>query len=266
MQATEQKKIPLKKAIIIIIVVSIALNLILGSITFGILRVTRPRVDTTDWVAITHRMANNTVRIEVRGLAGGTRDGSGVIVEIERDPYGGDDAYYAIIITCYHVVSGQGRIYVALNNEEFRMASVIGRDVGTDVAILRTMFRVEPNFALTLSGDSDRRLEWGRDSELRVGQPVVSLGNALGGGTISHQGTIGQIGVTQAINFGNVTRELEVIRVTSNIQRGMSGGPTIDANGRLVGINVGHLIATDEYIGFLISAGTAREVFERAMG
>jgi S1-C subfamily serine protease len=164
--------------------------------------------------------------------------GSGVIV----DPTGA-------ILTNEHVVDNAEKVTVSVPGTKRRFtAEVVGTDRQTDIALLR-IARDTPFPAAKLgSGDS-----------LRVGQWVLAVGNPYGlDGTVS-------FGIVSAKG-----RDLEVphllndfIQTDAMIDRGSSGGPLIDLEGRVVGINSR---GQGRGIGFTIPIETAREVMRQLEG
>jgi serine protease Do len=174
--------------------------------------------------------------------------GSGVIV----DP----DGY---IVTNAHVVRGASRIRVEIPTDtggksllarrsRVAPARVIGVDEETDVAVLRVEERGLPALPF---GDSD---------DLRAGQMVLAFGSPLG--------------LQNSVSLGIVSapaRQLEpespmvYIQTDASINQGNSGGPLVDARGRLMGINTLILsgAASTSAPGFAAPANIVRAVFEQ---
>jgi serine protease Do len=174
--------------------------------------------------------------------------GSGVIV----DP----DGY---IVTNAHVVRGASRIRVEIPTEtggksllarrsRVAPARVIGVDEETDVAVLRVE---ERGLSALPFGDSD---------DLRAGQMVLAFGSPLG--------------LQNSVSLGIVSapaRQLEpespmvYIQTDASINQGNSGGPLVDARGRLMGINTLILsgAASTSAPGFAAPSNIVRAVFEQ---
>ena len=87
--------------------------------------------------------------------------GSGVIYKVE-----GDNAY---IVTNYHVVENADTVEIVFSNDEQVEAEVIGGDVFSDLAVLR----VDASYV-------DKVIEMGSSDNLKVGEPVIAIGNPLG--------------------------------------------------------------------------------------
>jgi len=147
--------------------------------------------------------------------------GSGVIVQKDEA-----DAY---IVTNYHVVNNAQRIKVVLTTGEEQYAELVGKDKISDIAVIK--IPAEGVTEVAQIGDS---------SALRSAEFVLAMGNPLGMGEST---TLGIISVKSEVigvsleQFGVVDWEQEVIRVDAAINQGNSGGPLIDMNGHVVGIN-----------------------------
>ena len=125
------------------------------------------------------------------------------------------------IITNNHVVEDASEVKVQLGDKREFDATVIGTDPQTDLALLK----IEAGKALpqVTLGDSD---------ELRVGEDVIAVGNPFGlGGTVT-RGIVSAIG--RDINAGPY---VDFIQTDAAINRGNSGGPLFDLEGRVIGVN-----------------------------
>ena len=165
--------------------------------------------------------------------------GSGVIVS--------PDGY---ILTANHVVEGADKVKVALASGEKEFdAKVIGTDSATDIAVLKVEGKNLP--AITIA-DSDK---------LEVGDVVLAIGNPFGVGQTVTMGIVsglsrGGFGINNYENF---------IQTDAAINVGNSGGPLVDAEGRLVGINTWIISRSggSQGLGFAVPANMARFVMER---
>ncbi|MFF3944086.1 S1C family serine protease [Streptomyces sp. NPDC001902] len=160
------------------------------------------------------------VYIHVKGDAGeGT--GTGFVLDGEGH-----------ILTNNHVVESvakSGTISVTFNGGQVKPATIVGRDTGYDLAVIKVS-GVKGLHPLTL-GDSDAA---------QVGDPVVAIGAPYGlEGTV----TSGIISATQRpITAGGETNSSDVsyvdaIQTDAPINPGNSGGPLVDAKGLVIGIN-----------------------------
>lgn len=161
--------------------------------------------------------------------------GSGVIVTT--------DGY---ILTNNHVISGADEIEIKLSDGRTTEAKVVGRDLETDLAILKVDIKKLPTIAL------------GRSESAKVGDVVFAIGNPFNVGVTVTQGIISathrsQLGINTFENF---------IQTDAAINPGNSGGALIDASGNLIGINNAIYSRTGGYqgIGFAIPVEMAKDI------
>lgn len=163
--------------------------------------------------------------------------GSGVIY---------DDAGH--VVTNYHVVAKATQVSVQLRDGREAPATIVGTDQDTDLAVLQIQLDKLPGIAL------------GRSDRLRVGEPVLAIGNPLGLGQTVTQGIVsatgrGRLGVSTFENF---------IQTDAAINFGNSGGALVNARGELVGINTAVIArnAGIQGIGFAIPVDLVRGVVD----
>ena len=191
-------------------------------------------------IAVVERAAPSVVAVEVRGKnARGGGAGSGVLIT--------PDGY---ALTNQHVVASAASVRVHLPDGKSALASVIGSDAATDLAVLR----------VHASGLEFSTL--GSTRNLKVGQLVVALGNPLGfSETVS-------AGIVSA--KGRVLRSVEgrlidnIVQHTAPLNPGNSGGPLVATDHELVGINTA-IIAAAQGIGFAVPADTAHWVVSEVL-
>jgi S1-C subfamily serine protease len=173
---------------------------------------------------------------------GGIATGSGFVIDTEGH-----------VLTNNHVVEGASKITVKLGSSDAtHTAEVVGTDPASDIALLKVEAPADQLHPLAL-GDS---------SQVRVGDPVVAIGNPFG---LDRTVTSGIVSALQRqIQAPNGFSISHVIQTDAAINPGNSGGPLIDAGGNVIGIN--SQIATgggsngNVGIGFAIPIDTAREV------
>lgn len=132
------------------------------------------------------------------------------------------------ILTNNHVVRGATSIKVVLpGTGRSYTGDVIGYDVTDDVAVIQ------------LQGATNLKTVSLSTLRLRVGQTVRALGNALGRGRlVSAAGHITGLGKTITASDGATSETLNgLIETNANLQPGDSGGPLLDARGRVVGMD-----------------------------
>jgi len=175
--------------------------------------------------------------------------GSGVIYRKEGN--------YAYIVTNQHVVDGADRIEVTLSDGTKLEVELLGEDIWTDLAVLRvrgTGIKTVAEF-----GDSD---------SLKLGEPVLAIGNPLGldfSGSIT-KGIISGLERTVPVDFNNdgyADWNAEVLQTDAAINPGNSGGALVNITGQVIGINSMKIAQEEvEGIGFSIPVNIAIPVIE----
>jgi len=149
------------------------------------------------------------------------------------------------ILTNFHVVSGSSRIQVTLSDQTQYYAKALDIDRSDDLALIKINPKKKVDF-LRL-GDSDH---------LQVGQKVLAIGDPFGlEGTLT-VGVVSSIG--RAINSESEERLEGMIQTDAAINGGNSGGPLLDSNGNVVGINTAILGRTNIGIGFALPINRAK--------
>jgi len=149
------------------------------------------------------------------------------------------------IMTNNHVVDGATEITVKLSDGRELTGKVIGRDPKTDLALLKVDATGLPTIAL---GDS---------SQLKVGEPVMAIGNPFG---LEQTVTTGIVSATGRV-IGQGPYD-DFIQTDASINPGNSGGPLINARGQAVGINAAIFSQSGGSvgIGFAIPSNQAKSV------
>jgi S1-C subfamily serine protease len=160
--------------------------------------------------------------------------GSGVVVT--------PDGY---VLTNEHVVQRVEEARVSFVDGRSVPAVVVGRDPATDLAVLRAQAAALPYARLATS------------KQVRVGQLVVAVGNPLGFESTVSAGVVSALGRSLRSRQGRLIEG--IVQHTAALNPGNSGGPLVDAQGRVVGINTA-IIAMAQGIGFSVPAATAQWV------
>ena len=164
--------------------------------------------------------------------------GSGFVV----DPSG-------LIVTNNHVIAGAEEITVILPDDTSLKAQIVGRDTVTDLALLK----VEPKQPLPV-------IKWGDSNKERVGDWVLAVGNPFGlGGSV----TAGIVSArARDIHAGPYD---DFLQTDAPINRGNSGGPLVNLDGEVIGINTAIYSPSGGSIGigFAIPSSLAQPVIEQ---
>jgi serine peptidase DegS len=154
-----------------------------------------------------------------------------------------EDGY---ILTNHHVINHVQNIRIALWDGRIAPVKVVGSDPATDLAVLKVNLTGLPVAPVA------------ENPEVRVGDVVLAIGNALG---LSHTVTMGIVSATGRNDLRSLLYE-DFIQTDAAINAGNSGGALINADGGLVGINARNLesIQGAQNIGFAIPIGLALDV------
>ncbi len=131
------------------------------------------------------------------------------------------DAAKGLILTNNHVIDGAVRIEVVLSDGRLMPARLIGRDIGSDLAVIEVEDRRLQSLPV---GDSDK---------VRVGDVVLAIGNPFG---LESTATMGIISASMRSGIGHEAFE-DFFQIDAVINPGNSGGALVNSRGELVGIN-----------------------------
>lgn len=177
--------------------------------------------------------------------------GSGIII--------GESNEELLICTNNHVVEGATEITVGFVDEEIYQAAVKGTDASNDLAVVAV--KLEDLSDDTL--DQIRIAQIGNSDDLRVGEQVVAIGNALGYGQSVTTGIVSALNRTIALDGYNTT---ELIQTDAAINPGNSGGALLDMNGNVIGINSAKASSSGvEGMGYAIPISYAGPILEDLM-
>ena len=176
------------------------------------------------------------VRPAVVRITSSAGTGTGVIFETQ-----GRTGY---VVTNYHVVEGESRVNVTVNDSTIYSGTVLGVDAVRDLAVVSICCG---NFKI---------LEFGDATGLAAGDEVVNMGYALG---IEGVATVTR-GIVSALRY-DADHQAYVIQSDAPINPGNSGGPMLSSEGRVLGIN--SFVYVSDYgaegIGFAISSRTVQQ-------
>ena len=166
---------------------------------------------------------------------GGSSGGQGSGVLITPDGYA---------LTNDHVIGAADAVRVALSDGRTLGARLVGRDRGTDLALLQV---------------ADRGLPFARlhTPPPRPGQLAIAIGNPLGFESTVTAGIVSATGRSLRAMDGRLIEG--IVQHTAPLNPGNSGGPLLDSTGAVIGVNTA-IIAAAQGIGFAIPASTAEWV------
>ena len=184
-------------------------------------------------------VSRSTVNIIVTTETGETLSegqGSGFVISPRRE-----------VVTNYHVIEGGSVIDIEFNDGRRYPAEIIGTDEETDIALL-TFASTEPIPHVNFTTQSDTR----------IGDWVVAIGNPFGIGQSTSLGVVSAIG-RKRVDSGSY---VDYIQTDATINRGNSGGPLFNLQGEVIGVNSAIYSPTGASVGiaFVIPHETASSV------
>lgn len=173
----------------------------------------------TDWTGVAARAEPGVVAITATQEAsprspGGVAQGSGFVIDRSGD-----------IVTNEHVVEGASRIQVDFADGTSAPARLVGADASTDIAVVR----------VDVPGTTLHPLALRSAPAVRIGEPVLAVGNPFGYARSVSAGIVSGLG--REITSPNGFTLTDAIQTDAAVNHGNSGGPLLDADGRVIGIN-----------------------------
>ncbi len=200
---------------------------------------------------------NDTMTVEQNNFFGmpqtyqAQSSGSGIIV--------GQNDTELLIATNNHVVSGATDMKVTFTDSTQVAAAVKGTDSATDLAIIAVKLSDIPSDTMS----KIKVATLGNSDNVKVGQQVIAIGNALGEGQSL---TVGYISALDREITDENGIQHTYIQTDAAINPGNSGGALLDLNGNVIGINAAKNASTEvEGMGFAIPISKAQEILNNLM-
>jgi S1-C subfamily serine protease len=189
---------------------------------------------------VAKRVGPSVVSIYRSGGRGPTGQGSGVIVDAE-----------GYIITNHHVVgASSGPLHVRLSDGREQRATIVGDDPETDLAVLKIDL---PDLIAA---------EWGDSDELEVGDLVWALGSPFG---LDQSITFGIVSAEKRRNGRGIRTSVysEYLQTDAAVNPGNSGGPLVNVEGKIVGINWAIVGNVYQGVSFAIPSNLASDRYRK---
>ena len=177
--------------------------------------------------------------------------GSGIII--------GENDKELLIVTNNHVVEDSTSLKVAFIDSEVVDAAIKGTDAETDLAVIAVPLE-------QIKDDTKSKIKvarLGNSDELKVGQGVIAIGNALGYG---QSVTVGYVSALNREVRVSSTSTRELLQTDAAINPGNSGGALLNMKGEVIGINAAKYSSTEvEGIGYAIPISKAEDIMNQLM-
>ncbi len=226
-------------------------------------------VVTSDVSAIVENVMPSVVSItnlsiqQIQDFFGGTQKyetqsaGTGIIIGQTDDEL--------LIVTNHHVIQSSETLTVTFSDESSIEAHVKGSNPGHDVAVIavqknQVSEETMKNIAVATLGDS---------TQLKVGEPAIAIGNALGYGQSVTTGVISavdRIMPTEQSSGEGEAQGISMIQTDAAINEGNSGGALLNINGEVIGINSAKIAGSKvEGVGYAIPISDVSDIIDGLM-
>ncbi len=226
-------------------------------------------VVTSDVSAIVENVMPSVVSItnlsiqQIQDFFGGTQKyetqsaGTGIIIGQTDDEL--------LIVTNHHVIQSSETLTVTFSDESSIEAHVKGSNPGHDVAVIavqknQVSEETMKNIAVATLGDS---------TQLKVGEPAIAIGNALGYGQSVTTGVISavdRIMPTDQSSGEGEAQGISMIQTDAAINEGNSGGALLNINGEVIGINSAKIAGSKvEGVGYAIPISDVSDIIDGLM-
>jgi S1-C subfamily serine protease len=150
-----------------------------------------------------------------------------------------------VVLTNFHVVQGTSNLSVTFSDGNGYSATVLGTDAYSDLAVL----------SVNAPASEFKPIEIVSSSTLRVGEPVIAIGNPYGLVGSLTTGVVSAVGRTITEDTAGGFAIANIIQTSTPINPGNSGGPMLNAVGKVVGITTA-IVSDSQGLGFAIPSNT----------
>ncbi len=195
-------------------------------------------------VEVAKKVSNSVVQVKVKKKAALDKDsksqkplesfGSGFLISTD-----------GLLITNNHVAGDSENITVVLQDGRSFQPEIIGFDPYTDLAVLK------------IDATALKALRFGNSDALQVGQMAIAVGNPFGFNYTVTAGVVSALGRTLRSETGRMIEN--VIQTDAALNPGNSGGPLVNSNGEVIGVNTA-IIAMAQGLCFAVSSNLARYI------
>ncbi len=156
-----------------------------------------------------------------------------------------------LVVTNNHVIENADEIMVTLADRREYPAEIVGRDVETDLAVLKiTASELIP-------------AEWGDSDSLELGAPVWAMGSPFGLDQTVTRGIISGKHRRTADNTGGANPHQDLLQTDAAVNPGNSGGPLVNSSGQVIGINTSIYGDFFQGISFAVPSSLAKQIVEK---
>lgn len=195
-------------------------------------------------VEVAKKVSNSVVQVKVSKKSSLEKDknnhnllesfGSGFLISTD-----------GLLITNYHVAGDSEKITIVLQDGRSFQPEIIGFDPYTDLAVLK------------IDATALKALRFGNSDALQVGQMAIAVGNPFGFNYTVTAGVVSALGRTLRSETGRMIEN--VIQTDAALNPGNSGGPLVNSNGEVIGVNTA-IIAMAQGLCFAVSSNLARYI------
>lgn len=212
-----------------------SISKVIGSVENSIVNISIKAQSASDWFGQTYESEGS---------------GSGIIYKID-----GDVVY---IVTNNHVVESANSVTVSITGKEQINAKLVGKDASSDLAVISVSKSDLEKAGIT----NVAAAKFGNSDNMKVGENVIAIGNALGQGKTATLGIISA--QNKEINIDG--KKLTVIQTDAAINPGNSGGALVNTSGEVIGINTAKLSSDAiEGTGYSIPISSAQTIIQTLM-